>query len=289
MAKIKVLKDSQLIGGSDNTAIYPITHAEAVYDSSNKKLSIILNELDAQDTKAATDIALAEAHITQLAGKVNKHEERLDDVDIQESYISTQLALTKNDVAKLSATIAEKTSINPNDKVLTSSEGLMANISINYNSSTKKISLIGKDNIVISQIDATDFIKDGIVSSAEVVVNPQGHPSGTYIKITFSSDYPIDPIYINVTSLIDVYTSGNGININSSNEVSIKLDTSSESFISTSANGLKLSGIQTKIDAVNNRVDGITLATLPDVQMTTNAEIDNMIAELIPMITEISE
>lgn len=46
MAKVKILKDNELIGGTDNTSVYPITHTKAVFDSNNKELDQRLKEND---------------------------------------------------------------------------------------------------------------------------------------------------------------------------------------------------------------------------------------------------
>ena len=48
-----------------------------------------------------------------------------------------------------------------------------------------------------------------MVDSTSLVVNPEGYEAGTYIKIVFNTEAGKDPILINVTSLIDTYTSGN--------------------------------------------------------------------------------
>ena len=46
MAKIKVLKDNELVGGVDNTSVYPVTHTKAIFDSNNKELDQRLDEND---------------------------------------------------------------------------------------------------------------------------------------------------------------------------------------------------------------------------------------------------
>lgn len=85
-----------------------------------------------------------------------------------------------------------------------------SSISITYDSTNKKINLWGKDTEkAASTIDCTDFIKDGMLDSAELVTNPTGQTKGTYIKLTFNTDSGKDPIFINVTSLIDVYDGSN--------------------------------------------------------------------------------
>ena len=46
MAKVKVLKDNELVGGTDNTSVYPVTHTKAIFDGNNKELDQRLNESD---------------------------------------------------------------------------------------------------------------------------------------------------------------------------------------------------------------------------------------------------
>ena len=53
MAKVKVLKENELIGGTDNSSVYPITHTKAVFNSDNKELDQILNELEQQITSSS--------------------------------------------------------------------------------------------------------------------------------------------------------------------------------------------------------------------------------------------
>ena len=46
MAKIKILKDNELIGGADNTSLYPVTSVKAVYDESNERLDNIIYRIE---------------------------------------------------------------------------------------------------------------------------------------------------------------------------------------------------------------------------------------------------
>lgn len=57
MAKVKVLKESELIGGTDNSSVYPITHTKAIFNSDNKELDQILNEIEEKVKTAETNIA----------------------------------------------------------------------------------------------------------------------------------------------------------------------------------------------------------------------------------------
>lgn len=53
-------------------------------------------------------------------------------------------------------------------------------------------------------VGTIDIPKDLVVTSGEVVVDPDGQPAGTYIKLTIANQ--ATPIYINVKTLVDVYT-----------------------------------------------------------------------------------
>ena len=152
--------------------------------------------------------------------------------------------------------------INDGDKVLTqSADGLLANINLTWDKAAG-LKLIGKGGTEIATIPATDFIKDGMLENVELAVlsggssNPQGLPDGTYLHFTFNTDGGSKQIYVNVTSLIDVYTAGDGLQV-SDNKFSIKKDTASESFLTVSPNGLKLSGVQ---DAINSAHSSDTAA-----------------------------
>ena len=68
---------------------------------------------------------------------------------------------------------------------------------------------------------AINIPKDLFVKEGKVVDNPAGQPAGKYIQLTLQNQP--NPIYINVADLVDAYTSGNGITISATNEVSAKV------------------------------------------------------------------
>lgn len=154
--------------------------------------------------------------------------------------------------------------LNSNDKVLTqTTDGLLTNINLTW-SSTDGLKLLGKGGAEIATIPATDFIKDGMLENVELVnltggteANPSGLTDGTYLKFTFNTDGGSKVLYVNVTSLIDVYAAGNGLNL-AGKTFSIKLDPASEGgYLSVSSDGLKLSGVNQAIsDAITSAVTG---------------------------------
>ena len=98
------------------------------------------------------------------------------------------------------------TGIDSTDQVLTTSATMLkANLGLQYDSTAKQIKLTGKSNAVIATIDATDFIKDGMVQNVEL--------SGNNLVITFNTDAGAEPISVDLSKFLDVYTNGNGISI----------------------------------------------------------------------------
>ena len=122
-------------------------------------------------------------------------------------------------------------------------------LNLTYNTETKKINLEGFDSSVIASIDATAFIKDGMINTVELVTDPESHSPGTYLVITFNTDAGKDAIYLDVSSLIDVYEGHNGIKV-TGKDIHLIIDPTSEPYLSLSDNGIKLKGINSKITEV---------------------------------------
>ena len=136
------------------------------------------------------------------------------------------------------------------DKVLGLSEKkLSSTLNLKYDSTAKKIKLLGINNAVIAEIDATDFIKDGMVNKVEF------NPTSKILTITFNTDSGKQAIQVDLSSLVDTYTAGKGIAIDG-NVISVKRDTNSEGFLSVGTAGVKLSGVQSAINTAKNAVIG---------------------------------
>ena len=161
-------------------------------------------------------------------------------------------AINVSEVSEEGNTKTISLKLNSADKVLTqTTDGLLANLNLTW-SSTDGLKLIGKSGTVIATIAATDFIKDGMLENVELKVAStgapiEGHTSGTFLVFTFNTDAGSKVINLDVTSLIDVYTAGNGISV-TGKVIAAKLDGSTESFLTIGADGIKLSGVQ---DAIN--------------------------------------
>ena len=145
---------------------------------------------------------------------------------------------------------ATVTGVATGDKVLgLSGTKLSSTLNLKYDSTTKKIQLLGIKNAVIAEVDASDFIKDGMVNTVSF------DPKSKALTITFNTDSGKETITVDLSSLVDTYTAGNGIAIDK-NAVSIKVDPTSEKFLSVDTAGVKISGVQSAIDAAKDAVVG---------------------------------
>lgn len=145
---------------------------------------------------------------------------------------------------------ATVTGVATGDKVLGLNGTLLSStLNLKYDSTTKKIQLLGIKNAVIAEVDASDFIKDGMVNTVSF------DPKSKALTITFNTDSGKETITVDLSSLVDTYTAGNGIAIDK-NVVSIKVDPTSEKFLSVDTAGVKISGVQSAIDAAKDAVVG---------------------------------
>ena len=171
--------------------------------------------------------------------------------------------------------------INSGDKVLSQdTNGLSATLSIEYDSSTRRLQLKGNSGNVISDIDATAFVKDGMLNDTavftasattqsitfgekETITDPVPKSSNTheysgltinhhYLAFEFkissgeSSSYNYE--ILDATDIIDVYKNGNGLEL-TDHTFSVKLAQGSEGFLTIDENGIKISGVTDAIAA----------------------------------------
>ena len=149
-------------------------------------------------------------------------------ITVDDNGVALKIAETQGNVtlaqseAGLTANVvipeAQVTGVKADDKVLSLTEKkLSATLGLSYDSENKKIKLTGINKAEIASIDATDFIKDGMLKSASFTgAAGEGGQHKNCIKLVFNSDGPTDPIYIDVSSLVDTYTAkaGSGLTLN---------------------------------------------------------------------------
>ena len=104
------------------------------------------------------------------------------------------------------------------------------------------ISLTGIDGEVIAEFSDADFVKDSVLEDVEYNAETKE------IEFTWKTvDGETKTDAVSVADFVQVYTAGNGLEANG-NEFSVKVDSETEAFLSVSANGVKLAGVQNAID-----------------------------------------
>lgn len=142
-------------------------------------------------------------------------------IKLAETQGNVKLNIANGLKASIDATeVAKVTAVNgvaANDKFLTlgADKLISAVASLKYvktaatgsDPAKYEIQLIGNNNQVVSTIDASDFIKDGMVESVNF------DQATKHLTITFNTDAGHDAIDVDLTKLVDTYKSGKGLTL----------------------------------------------------------------------------
>lgn len=190
-------------------------------------------------------------------------------ITVDDNGVALKIAETQGNVtlaqsaAGLTANVvipdAQVTGVKADDPVLSlTDKKLSATLGLSYDGENKKIKLTGINKAEIASIDATDFIKDGMLKSASFT--GAAGESGQHkncIKLVFNSDGPADPIYIDVSSLVDTYTAkaGSGLTLNDHEfgiDTSVIATAQSVTNVSSAVSSLSEAAVQSASAAVES-------------------------------------
>ena len=155
--------------------------------------------------------------------------------------------------ANVTIPAATVTGVAANDKVLSLTNKLVsATVGLDYGDATtealngkKAIKLLGKDGVVISEIDASAFIKDGMIQSVTFDTKTK------HVTITFNTAAGREAIDVDLSTLVDTYKAGTGLSLANDGTFSVNTTTiatvetattlanAAEQAAKTHANGLK--------------------------------------------------
>lgn len=133
----------------------------------------------------------------------------------------------------------------------------------NHDDNSTWIQLIGVNDCVISEINADDFIADGVLGNIEFDHSTNELIFTWNVWDATNDEYITKTKSIKLDDILQPYIAGNGIAISNAMDakdakINIQIDPNSEKFLSVDASGLKLSGIQNALDAVKNQVKQAT-------------------------------
>ena len=229
----------------------------AVKNAQSKADTGVANAATAQSAAEAAQTT-ADSKIASVTGDTTVKAETVDHAVTLSLATSDKgnVKFTK-DADGLSANVtipaATVTGVAANDKVLSLTNKLVsATIGLDYGDATtealankKAIKLIGKEGVVISEIDASAFIKDGMIQSVTFDTKTK------HVTITFNTAAGREAIDVDLSTLVDTYKAGTGLSLANDGTFSVNTTTiatvekattlanAAEQAAKTHANGLK--------------------------------------------------
>lgn len=170
-----------------------------------------------------------------------------------------------------------------------------SNVSIDeLNSMLGTINIVPNDDNYVLMVNGREAGVISITSQLKLK-NVVYNPDTQSIEFTFESDEGEKKVSVDVHELVDVYTAGQGLGVDK-NQFFIKIDPSSEKYLSVSENGIKISGLDTLLKNLNETLANFGQETAKAFDQinnvletsinTINGGIDN---EIRPAITKNEE
>ena len=204
--------------------------------------------------------------------------ERIDAIDFVDT---NELATALEPYAKTAD--IPVTGIAADDKVLSLTDKLIsATVSLDYDEDAKAIKLYGKDSVELGSVDATPFIKDGMLDDVEY------NADNNTLTFTWNTSAGKTEDTVVLSDIIEPYTAGKGLELDG-NEFKVKLADGSESFLTISEDGLKLAGIADAIATAKSEAiaDAATAAAGIYATQTALGELETAIDERLDVLEAI--
>ena len=201
-----------------------------------------LQAVEALASSNQQGIAGHETRIGSLEGSVKTHGESISGLQSKSGQVDTNAAnitnlqsdvnTLKTDVAGLKSKECSVKGVKSGEKLITlGTDGMLStDVKLQYDSTNKKIELKNGE-VVVADLDAKAFVKDGMISSVTY--------SDKTITITWNteSDKTPNTTTIALSDLVDIYTAGAGLSV-TNNQFKIELSTDEKNILSMKDNKL---------------------------------------------------
>ena len=232
--------ENNIEANKDNLTAETNSRISADTELQSKIDILFTNKVEVEDGKGLTSNDFTDV----LLNKLNSIEENAQNNKIEKVFVDNILLdITDNKEVKINMPKVPVQGVYVDDNILSlNGTELSANVSLAYDKTTQQFILYGKDTTkVISTIDVSEFIKDGMLDKVEVITLDNGK---TVIRITWNTESGHEITDVPADSLIQVYEAGEGI-IKINDTFSIRLNTNvSENFLRVDSNGLYTEGIK---------------------------------------------
>ena len=301
-------KDSESVVGAKKYADNAVSELKGAATKTVKELEDELTTLNGDDSTvgsvskkvkdAVADLTLAAVSeegsvITSVAqenGKVAAVKTPIKDVKLkgyakgtetgaiaEEDTLVQALSKIENNAANASV------SIKADDKILSkdSNNALFASVTLSAVTPTdtavrEEYTIVGKDGADLAEGKHIKVYKDSSLKSLELVAENEAHTAGQFLKYVYVDVNGDDQtVYVDCSTLLAQSEFKNGLQVNTAGEVSVKLATDSEEYLTVDENGIKLSGVKTAIEnAKKNAAVTVSADTNQHVSVVESAGAD---------------
>lgn len=301
-------KDSESVVGAKKYADNAVSELKGAATKTVKELEDELAALNGDDSTvgsvskkvkdAVADLTLAAVSeegsvITSVAqenGKVAAVKTPIKDVKLkgyakgtetgaiaEEDTLVQALSKIENNAANASV------SIKADDKILSkdSNNALFASVTLSAVTPTdtavrEEYTIVGKDGADLAEGKHIKVYKDSSLKSLELVAENDTHQAGQFLKYVYVDVNGDDQtVYVDCSTLLAQSEFKNGLQVNTAGEVSVKLATDSEEYLTVDENGIKLSGVKTAIEnAKKNAAVTVSADTNQHVSVVESAGAD---------------
>lgn len=274
-------KDSESVVGAKKYADNAVSELKGAATKTVKELEDELTTLNGDDstvgsvdkkikdaTTGMTLAAVAEegsiiTSVAQENGKVAAVKTPIKDVKLKGYAKGTETgAIAEEDtlvqaLSKIENNAANATvSIKSDDKILSkdSNNALFASVTLSAVTPTdtavrEEYTIVGKGGADLAEGKHIKVYKDSSLKSLELVAENDTHQAGQFLKYVYVDVNGDDQtVYVDCSTLLAQSEFKNGLQVNTAGEVSVKLATDSEEYLTVDENGIKLSGVKTAIE-----------------------------------------
>ena len=195
----------------------------------------------------------------------------------EEDTLVQALSKIENNAANASV------SIKADDKILSkdSNNALFASVTLSAVTPTdtavrEEYTIVGKNGADLAEGKHIKVYKDSSLKSLELVAENDTHQAGQFLKYVYVDVNGDDQtVYVDCSTLLAQSEFKNGLQVNTAGEVSVKLATDSEEYLTVDENGIKLSGVKTAIEnAKKNAAVTVSADTNQHVSVVESAGAD---------------
>ena len=255
-AAIETLNGAATVEGSVAKSVKDAIEAlDVAQVGGNGKVITTVSETNGKISATATDLKAENVAFTPTTNVTGA-------VDVTGSNVKAAIASLAKSVKSTQNSAATY-------KVVKVTEGLATNVKEAY----QLVQTVnGADTNIPVQIP---IYKDQTLKSVELVAEDDKKKKGQFMKYTYINADGADTIvYVDCSKLLAESEFKNGLAVSAAGEVSVKIDTDSESFLTVGEGGVKLAGVQTAIDTAKNAVQNNLNAEITRAKAAEKANAD---------------